>query len=150
MKKTLVEKVLERLLRESPREEAFWITPRGERVEVPPGSHHDSIAAERLEMEYDPEEWEYSLTPSDLYIDRGAIKGRSYDRPGADLDLVSFAVKRLTPSARDVLARHLRGQPPRRRLIVTVTGAEGPSDVDTTVGDFLRGDAPGPARRVHR
>lgn len=138
----IVERVMLRLLREStPREEAFWITPTGERVEVPRGSHHDGVAAERLEMEYDPDEWEYSLTPSDFYIDRGAIKGRSYDRPGADLDLVSFAVKRLTPGVRDVLARHLRGQPPRRRLIVMVTGAEGPSDVDTTVGDFLRGDA---------
>lgn len=132
--------VLRRLLREA-REEAFWITPQGERVEVPPGSHHDSIAAERLEMDYDPEEWEYSLTPSDLYIDRGAIKGRSYDRPGADLDLVSFAVRRLTPSTRATLARHLRGQPPRRRLIVMVTGAESPSDMDTTVGDFLRDES---------
>lgn len=133
----IYEAVARRLLREAEREEAFWITPRGERIEVPRGSHHDGVAAEQLEIEYDPEEWEYSLTPSDFYLDKGAIKGRSYDRPGAELDVVSFAVKKLTPQVRAAMERHLRGQPFRRRLIVMVTGGGG-LPVDTTVGDFLR------------
>lgn len=127
------ERVLKRLLAEAPNAPAAWITPTGEVVPVPPRSTHDTVAARLMGMEYDPDDWEHPMTPSDIYIDRGGVKVRSYDSP----DLVALALRRLDPTTRRLAAVALQGQPPRRRLLLTTT-AGGAMGADTTVGDFLR------------
>lgn len=135
--KNMYEKVMRRLLREVAIGEAAWVTPGGEVVPVPRGSSHDAVAAEVLDMKYDPDGWEYSLTPSDLLLDRGGIKARYYPQ----LDVLHLAARTWDDGTLRRAVQLLRRHPAGRRM--TLQWTSGPHrEETTTVGAVLRGDFP--------